>query len=101
MIKNIKIQFIFLFGCFMIMNSCNTDEGNYDYNEINEVVFDGLLDNYVALRFDNLEISTDEVKFTEDINGSGSYEYSWEAVSKNVIDDNIYILSTDKNINEK
>jgi hypothetical protein len=101
MIKNIKLKFIFLFGCFIIMNSCNNDEGNYDYKEINEVVFDGFLENYVGLRFDNFVISTDEVKFTEDIDGSGNYEYSWEAVSTNSFDSNIYVLSNEKNMNER
>ena len=101
MIKNIKIQFIFLLGCFIFMNSCNTDEGNYDYKEINEVIFDGLLEDYVALRYDNLEISTDDVKYTMDSDGSGNYEYSWEAVSKNVLNDDIYKLSSDKNINSR
>ncbi|MFC2109904.1 PKD-like family lipoprotein [Bacteroidota bacterium] len=101
MIKNIKIQFIFLLGCFIIMNSCNTDEGNYNYTEINEVVFEGLQDNYVALRFDNLNIVTDAVKFTEDPNVTGQYEYSWEAVSKNPLDDNIYQISTKKDMDDR
>ncbi|MBJ6368384.1 PKD-like family lipoprotein [Snuella sedimenti] len=98
MIKNIKIQFIFLLGCFIFMNSCSTDEGNYDYIEINEVVFDGLLEDYIAPRFENLKISTDQVKFTMDSDATGNYEYSWEAVSKNQLNNEIYKLSTDKNI---
>ena len=98
MIKNIKIQIIFLFGCLILMNSCAEDEGNYDYIEINEVVFEGILEEYTAPRFDNLVITTDDVKFTIDTEGSGAYEYSWEAVSENFIDKEIYKLSSDKNM---
>ena len=58
MIKKIKIQFIFILGSLFLMNSCAEDEGNYDYIEINEVVFEGLLENYTAPRFQNLSIKT-------------------------------------------
>ncbi|RXP46572.1 hypothetical protein EC396_13690 [Lutibacter sp. HS1-25] len=101
MIKNIKVQLFFLFACFIFMNSCNKDEGNYDYVEINEVVFEGLLEDYTVSRFDNLVISTDEVKYTKDTDGTGNYEYSWEAVSDNFLDDNIYVISTEKDMNQQ
>ena len=97
-INKLKSHFILLFAALMVLNSCIKDEGNYDYNDINEVVFEGFAEEYSALRFDNLTINTDDVKFTLDNAGTGSYEYKWHALSKNLIDDEIHVLSTDKNI---
>ena len=98
MIKKIKIQFIFILGSLFFMNSCAEDEGNYEYIEINEVAFKGIPESNTVLRGENLTINTDDVEFTLDPDGSGTYEYSWEAVSKNPLKDEIYKLSSDKNI---
>ena len=105
MMKNIKFQFIFILGSLFFLNSCTLeDEGNYVYKDINEVVFEGLLksnETYEVPRFDNLSINTDNIKLTQDSDGSGSYEYSWKAVSTNSLDDEIYELSTQKSIDSQ
>lgn len=74
-IKNAIVLVLIL----VLASACMEDEGNYDYNEINEVTIDGLEANYEVLKFDNFNI-VPELSFSLDENQQGLYAYKWEAI---------------------
>lgn len=78
MIKNLKYSFILIFSA-LLFNSCAEDLGNYDYKEINEVLFSGVESHYNVLLGDTFEIKP-ELNFTLDNQGDeNNYEYEWYA----------------------
>lgn len=98
MFKNITIKRFVVLVAAIVVSSCMSDEGNYEYQEINEVTIDGLEASYEYLQLDNFNI-TPELSFTKD---SGNYAYSWEALQRNSLGGDINILlSTNRNLTER
>ncbi len=58
--------------------ACYDDEGNYDYQDINEIsVVDNFKEEYSAYMLaDTLRISP-KLNFTQDSTTEGRFEYSW------------------------
>lgn len=77
MLKNIKIQLAF-FMLLLLNWSCNSDEGNYNYNEINEFNVTGIAESYTVYSSDNLKI-TPNLNATLDDGTVDRYTYEWIA----------------------
>ena len=64
--------------CVILLYSCYSDEGNYDYKEINEVKINGLPSGIVTKFKD---VDTLKIQPTlENTQAGGNYEYTWTAV---------------------
>ena len=101
--KYIKIKLILALLITVVLSSCLEDEGNYDYKDINEVVFNGIEDEYALLRFDDFKISP-EITFTEDPGNVNDYSYRWVAVkikASSTEEDNVTELATTKDLDIK
>ncbi|MBD0830544.1 PKD-like family lipoprotein [Aestuariibaculum sediminum] len=79
MIKKIKYLALLVLSAGLL-NACSEDLGNYDYNDINEVVFGNMDTHYEALLGEPFEVKP-ELSFTQDaIGNEEDYEYNWSAV---------------------
>lgn len=89
------ISALFTIGIF----SCYDDEGNYDYQEINEIkVVDRLEKEYSAYMLtDTLRISP-ILNFTQDSTTEGRFEYSWYLSSKQISEEKIIKISDQLNL---
>src|SRR5699024_6820954 len=77
-----KIQYLLMIGGLIFIASCHENLGNYDYNDINEVQFEGIEEEYSILMGDHFTLEP-VLKFTEDNSGSEErYEYEWFAINK-------------------
>lgn len=76
MLKNIKIHY--LLSLLLVLGySCADDEGNYDYNEINEIAVTGIEENYTAYTGDNFTIKPDLNPTMDDGSNPDRYSYEW------------------------
>ncbi|MDO5977849.1 PKD-like family lipoprotein [Flavivirga spongiicola] len=101
--KYIKIQLMLALLITVVLSSCLEDEGNYDYKDINEVVFEGIQDEYALLRFDDFKISP-EVTFTQGSGSQNDYSYRWVAVkikASSIDEDEVTELATTKDLDIK
>lgn len=88
------ISAIFAIGIF----ACYEDEGNYDYQEINEISVDSLKEEYaVYMLADTLRISP-ILKFTQDSTTEGRFEYSWYLSPQQITDGKITKISDQRNL---
>ena len=88
------ISALFAIGIF----ACYDDEGNYDYQEINEISVDSLKEEYAAYMLaDTLRISP-IVRFTQDSTTEERFEYSWYLSSKKITEEKIIKISDKKNL---
>lgn len=63
----------------LFLTSCYEDKGNYDYNEVNELSFDGFEENYSVFSYENLNI-TPTINATLDTEqNEDRYSYRWVA----------------------
>lgn len=72
--KSIAIAGIFVMGS-TIFTSCASDEGNYDYNSLNELTISGIEEKYYAEQFEELNISP-TITGSQSFNES-DYDYMW------------------------
>ncbi|MFV0541179.1 MAG: PKD-like family lipoprotein [Aestuariibaculum sp.] len=98
-IKYIKLKLLSVLSILILGVSCMEDEGNYDYTAINEVIFSNINSKYTINRFDHLEI-TPNLDFTQDIDGSGNYEYTWKIINDIGGGAIKTVLSSERNLNE-
>lgn len=72
------IKFKLLITCIsLILVSCSKDEGNYVYEDINEVVFVGFQEEYTAMLGESFSIEP-SLQFTQDSSAAEDrYEYEW------------------------
>lgn len=80
MFKNIKIQF-FLSLLLVLNYSCTEDEGNYDYNEINEIAVTGIEETYTAYSGEYFKIAPNLNPTIDDGNNPDRYTYEWTALN--------------------
>jgi len=80
MFKKIKTQFAILL-VLLLGWSCNSDEGNYDYNEINEINVTGIAATYTAYTGDNFKITPSLNPTLDDGSNSNRYTYKWVALN--------------------
>ena len=98
MFKNIKI-YISIILCSLLLTSCFTDEGNYNYEDILEVEFNGIEEDYTVTRFENFAVNPDLV-LTEQGSDESRFTYRWVAVAPELpIHDDLTELATTKNLN--
>ncbi|MRX68362.1 PKD-like family protein [Flavobacterium resistens] len=80
MFKNIKIQLVLL--VLVLLNwSCANDEGNYDYNAINELNVTGIQEEYTVYNGDPFVIKPNLNPTLDDGSTKDRYEYEWVAVN--------------------
>ncbi|UNY98514.1 PKD-like family lipoprotein [Zhouia spongiae] len=100
MFKNIN-QYITIASVFCaLLWSCSEDLGNYDYLPINEIEFQDIGTEYIALLGEPFEI-TPTLKYTKDLEANESrYTYEWVAYREgNVLPgDQRWDLATTKNL---
>nr|WP_315151121.1 PKD-like family lipoprotein [uncultured Flavobacterium sp.] len=80
MFKNIKIQSS-LVMLFFLAYGCVSDEGNYNYEEINELEVTGIEKEYTAYSGDNFKIIPSIDPTLDDGANPDRYEYKWVAVN--------------------
>jgi len=98
MLKNIKTQLtlliLLLFGW-----SCVKDEGNYDYNEINELKVTGIAKEYTAYTGDYFKIAPDLNPTLDDASNPNRYSYEWIAVNPlKLVSESKTVISKTKDI---
>jgi hypothetical protein len=80
MFKNIKIQLALLM--LVLLNwSCANDEGNYNYNAINELKVTGIEEEYTVYGGDRFTIKPNLNPTMDDGSDANRYEYEWVAVN--------------------
>lgn len=99
MLKNIKIQITIALVFGALLWSCSEDLGNYDYETINQVQFEGIETHYTALLGEPFEIIP-TVNYTLDANADESrYDYEWVAYREFALPaDQRWDLATTKNL---
>lgn len=80
MLKNIKIQFL-LSLMLVLLYSCAADEGNYDYNAINEIHATGIEESYTVYTGDNFKITPNLNPTIDDGKDPDRYSYEWVALN--------------------
>ncbi len=81
--KNIKYYIALPITLLALLFSCSEDLGNYNYTNVNEVVFNGLDNEYSTSFGEKFEL-TPELSFTKDATANtDDYEYEWIAISQN------------------
>lgn len=80
MFKNIKIEFA-LFLLLFLNWGCVSDEGNYNYNAINELNVKGIEEEYIVYNGDPFLIKPDLNPTLDDGSNADRYEYEWVAVN--------------------
>lgn len=91
--KDLLYKILFLTSVVLSFFSCASDEGNYDYRDLNELSVSGLSDAQV-LTYDRLEFSPSlgDKSLAED-----AYTYEWKAVDRNGVNES-YIIGESKNL---
>ncbi|GAA4138489.1 PKD-like family lipoprotein [Flavobacterium chungbukense] len=80
MFKNITIKIAALMVLFLAY-SCVSDEGNYDYEKINELEVTGIEKEYTAYTGDNFTIKPNINPTLDDGTNPDRYEYKWVALN--------------------
>lgn len=80
MLEKIKIQFTLLL-LLLIGWGCTQDEGNYDYNAINELKATGIEKSYTAYTGENFKITPILNPTMDDGSNPNRYAYEWVAVN--------------------
>ncbi|WP_431242512.1 PKD-like family lipoprotein [Flavobacterium sp. P21] len=95
MLKNIKIQFI-LSLMLVLTYSCAEDEGNYEYNAINEIHATGIEQSYTVYTGDNFKITPNLNATLDDSKDPDRYSYEWVALnpSKLLLESKTLIATT-------
>jgi len=102
MFKNIKTRLLISLCTFFTLFSCLEDQGNYNYNEVNDITINTIQEDYSILRFDKLNI-VPELELSLDPNESGNYSYKWVAHEERnslIIEEVLTELSTERDLNE-
>lgn len=100
MFKKIYQLFVITILVITSLFSCKKDLGNYNYNEINEVVkFEGITDNVTATFGKRLQINP-ELSFSQDAGTDASkYTYEWTYISPNGLGGSVIkTLATTRNL---
>ncbi|TDP02230.1 PKD-like family lipoprotein [Flavobacterium sp. 245] len=98
MLKNIKIQFL-LSLMLVLTYSCAEDEGNYNYNAINEIHATGIQESYTVYTGDNFKIAPDLNETLVDVNNTDRYSYEWVALNPSkLLLESRTLISTTKNL---
>lgn len=99
-----KLQIYKILGCIGLLTlSCacsNSDLGNYEYNEINEISIDGIEDDYSVLLGDNFKIVPDlKMSLAKDPTAD-NYVFEWKAITTGLIlgEDRLEVLSTKRDL---
>jgi len=80
MFKNIKIQAAVIALLFLAYG-CVSDEGNYDYEKINELEVTGIQNEYTVYTGDYFKIAPQINPTLDDGSDSDRYEYKWVVVN--------------------
>jgi len=97
MLKNIKIQFI-LSLMLVLCYSCAQDEGNYDYNAINEIAATGIEEAYTVYTGDNFKITPNLNATLDDSTNPDRYSFEWVALNPaKLLLESKTIIATTKN----
>ncbi|MDQ6470826.1 PKD-like family lipoprotein [Flavobacterium sp. LHD-80] len=97
MLKNIKIQFL-LSLMLVLTYSCAEDEGNYDYNAINEIKASGIEEAYTVYTGDNFKITPNLNPTLDDGSNADRYTYEWVALNPSkLLAESRTLLGTAKN----
>lgn len=80
MFKNIKIQF-FLSLLLVLNYSCTEDEGNYNYNAINEIAVTGIEESYTAYSGEYFKLAPNLNATIDDGKDPERYTYEWTALN--------------------
>lgn len=98
-----KINKIIALLLLSLLTSCYQDEGNYDYNAINEVNITGLPESEVVyFRNSDTLRATPTIEGTIDKDLDENYTYVWEAISYNPMEEKLGTttqIGTEKNLN--
>ncbi|RXM46905.1 PKD-like family lipoprotein [Flavobacterium sp. YO64] len=100
MFKNIKIQF-FLSLLLVLNYGCSEDEGNYNYNAINEIAVTGVEKAYTAYSGEYFKITPNLNATIDDGNNPDRYTYEWVVVSPSKIladPTSVILLATTKDL---
>src|SRR5690242_6865875 len=98
MLKNIKIQLALLM-LLLLSWSCVKDEGNYDYNEINELKVTGIAKEYTAYTGDYFKIAPDLNPTLDDGSNPNRYTYEWVAINPlKLVSESKTVISKTKDI---
>lgn len=98
MFKNIKIQLSLLLVLLMTYG-CVSDEGNYDYEAINEPNVTGLAEEYTAYTGDYFKITPKLNPTLDDGTDPNRYEYLWVAVNpKKLVSESRTTIGTTKDL---
>ena len=97
MLKNIKIH-LALSALLVLICSCADDEGNYNYNEINEIKATGIEESYTAYTGEKLKITPNLNATLDDSTDPDRYTYEWVAVNPvKLVMDSKTVIGTNKN----
>ncbi|MFH6961938.1 PKD-like family lipoprotein [Flavobacterium plurextorum] len=80
MFKNIKIQTVII-ALFFLAYGCVSDEGNYNYEKINELNVTGIEAEYTVYTGDQFNIIPDIKPTLDGSTDSDRYEYKWVALN--------------------
>jgi hypothetical protein len=98
MFKNVKFQF-FLSVLFVLNYSCTDDEGNYNYNEINEIAVTGVEESYTAYSGEYFKISPNLNATKDDGSDPDRYIYEWIALNPSkLLNESRTLLATTKDL---
>lgn len=99
MFRKNKIQILFFGLLFLSLSCTNTDEGNYNYNEINEITASGIEKNYTVYSGDHLTITPNLNVTLDDGKDPDRYTYEWVAINPlKSISDQKSVIGTTKNL---
>ena len=97
MLKYIKIQLV-LSALLVLVCSCADDEGNYNYNQINEIKATGIEESYTAYTGEKLTIKPDLNATLDDNADPDRYTYEWVAVNTaKLVAESKTVIATTKN----
>lgn len=98
MLKNIKTQILFV-TLFVLSISCSNDEGNYDYNKINELKVSGIEKTYTAYSGEHFKIFPNLNPTLDDGKNENRYTYKWIILDPlKLKGEQQTLISTEKNL---
>jgi hypothetical protein len=101
MFKKTKIQFAILM-LFMVAWGCSTDEGNYNYHDINEIKATGIQKSYTAYSGEIFKLAPNLNPTMDDGSNPNRYTYEWVAINSALIPSlQKTIFATTKNLDGK
>ncbi|MFD2940698.1 PKD-like family lipoprotein [Flavobacterium notoginsengisoli] len=96
MLKKIKIH-LTLSVLIILVSSCANDEGNYNYNKINEINVTGIEESYTAYTGDKLKITPNLNATLDDNTDPDRYTYEWVAINPiKLVADSKFVIGTNK-----